>query len=438
MKSTLVKFIGARLGLVLITAIVLACPMQVKGITVEVLLDQNSDLPGFDPTGINGLFQAAVIDNGRYAVGVGGPAPFPVLGTFRGTIGGGLSTVFDVTTPFPDSGGTIILPLANVISGDNVVFTGITKDAAETTFSGLYNQLTPGGPLGVTANRASAFVPNLTDFAIAGSTVAYRGQVDSTPEDFGIFTVPVAGGASTTAIDITTAVPGEPGKTFTNVRMGPGGYNGDKIAFVGEFDGGSGVYTVRPGEAPVPVVTTDTPLPTTSHGDSTANRFDRPVIDGNDLAFGASTFSAGLADYAILGGTLTLVADEGTPIPGGGGSTFTNLNAGGVDKSGYALDNGRIVFRGDNGIYLHEEGTITPLLTSDSVIDGFSPVFTLTGITGQAISGDQVLITALTVSVTADEVGAATYLVTIPEPASAGLMVLATVPALIRRRSGVR
>ena len=407
------------------------------GFDIQVLLDQNSSLPGVDPAVKLGLFQSAVLDGDRYVVGVGGdPAEnFPLVGTFTGELGGSLSTVFNDTTPMPDSGVPAILAVINAISEAGVAFTAASRDMpGDPLFSGVYNQTTADGPLGITANRDSAFVPGLMDLAIDDSIVAFRGlSQDQTVT--GIFTTPIAGGPLTTLVDTHTEVPDMPDVTFTDFSFNEGSFEDGTVVFRGEFGSDdSGIFTVRADEAPAPIATLDASLPRSMGGPSLPDQFiGNPVISEGDVFFHAEgRFGDWEGLYGVIDDEVTLIVDTDTPVPGMVGETFDGFStAAPATSAAFAADNERVVFSSDGAMYLYIDGNIFPLLDGSEDLDGFLPLFIQT-ISGQAISGDKVLMTAVTFNLDTEEVGAVLLLATIPEP-STSIPLVGLVALTLRR-----
>ncbi len=111
------------------------------------------------------------------------------------------------------------------------------------------------------------------------------------------------------------------------------------------------------------VVDTNTAIP---EGTGTFDRFDPPVLDNGNVAFGgASADFEQVGIYTSIGGELNVVADLNTPIPGGVGN-FAVL----FDPS---LDNGNVAFLGFNadfesGVYTNTGGELDVVANTNTPI----------------------------------------------------------------------
>ena len=126
--------------------------------------------------------------------------------------------------------------------------------------------------------------------------------------------------------DTNTPIPGGTG-TFTGFGVAPSIDGGD-VAFIGFGDPGFtalGIYSTVGGTLGV-VANLNTPIPGgTGNFTNLGSNFDNPSIDGGVVAFhGTGTGQQGI--YSKVGGTLGAVADLNTPIPGGTGN-FTGFGS---------------------------------------------------------------------------------------------------------------
>jgi hypothetical protein len=152
--------------------------------------------------------------------------------------------------------------------------------------------------------------------------------------------------------DTNTAIPGGTGN-FTGFDGYPS-LNGDRVASLGGgvSDSSYGVYTDA-GGALHAVADRGTPIP---GGTGNFTFFDSPSLDGDNIAF--SAYNDDFSQQGVFtnaGGSLHVVADRNTPIPGGTGN-FTSLD-------GVSLDAGSVAFRGfgsgsQRGIYTDAGGTL--------------------------------------------------------------------------------
>lgn len=158
-------------------------------------------------------------------------------------------------------------------------------------------------------------------------------------------------------VNETTAVPG--GSGFFDDFGNPSFHDGD-LAFTATGTAGeSGVYTIIDGTLAV-LADKTTPIP---GGAGTFTSFQQPTIKDGVVAFeGSGSGQEGI--YTTLGGTLRVVADLSTNVPGGMG-TFTKFN-GNAD-----IDNGEIVF-GDSalGVYLESEGSLSVIADMNTPVPG--------------------------------------------------------------------
>jgi hypothetical protein len=138
--------------------------------------------------------------------------------------------------------------------------------------------------------------------------------------------------------DNTTPMPGSGSTTF-NLALGPPSLDNGSVAFFGQGGLAQGTYTNVSGSL-VLVANNSTPIPGGT-GNFLSFGFP-PVLSNGTVAFDGSLPSgadAGL--YWNLGGPLAAVVDRSTPVPGGTGN-FTSFGA-------PALSNNMVGFRGSNG-----------------------------------------------------------------------------------------
>lgn len=150
------------------------------------------------------------------------------------------------------------------------------------------------------------------------------------------------------------------------------------VVFVGTQDSGyeaHGIYTDFGGSLRV-VADHNTPIPggTGNFGffDDESHDFGNgvPAFTGWDSDFRDSPSTTKQGVYAEINGTLTVVADENTPHPDGG-----NFGAGGVA----GVDGANVAFTGSNsvveGLYLNSSGTISTIVDSNTLIPGSTDTF---------------------------------------------------------------
>ena len=130
-------------------------------------------------------------------------------------------------------------------------------------------------------------------------------------------------------------------------------------AFLGSANPSQGIYT-NVGGGVILVADEGTPIP---GGSGSFTNFNNPVsLGGGDVAFrGVGSGQRGI--YTSIGGTLALVADLSTPIPGGSGN-FTNFG------NPVSLGGGDVAFR---GVGSGQRGIYNAILQDQApVINGFN------------------------------------------------------------------
>ncbi len=271
---------------------------------LAVVAERTTLLPG---TNVNfAFFGGPILENGVSLVsGLGAGG---LHGVYLGD-GGPLTVVADVFTPVPDGFGTFSDIGGFDAGGSSVVIQG--RDSAGRP--GIYRRR-PDGTLALVANDTTP-IPGGGNFefldlpAAAGKTVALRGG----PLNQGGLYAATRNGLTTIA-DTKTQIPGGPGGT-------PFGF------------------------------------------------FEQTAAGGGTLAFiGGDAFFSYFGVFTYTGGTLGLVADIFTPIPGGGGSVFSGFFAPGAGK-------GAVVFTGfgslgEAGLWVSANGVIAPLLLAGDPLDG--------------------------------------------------------------------
>ncbi len=266
--------------------------------------------------------------------------------------------IADTNTAIPGGSGdfTNFDSEGHVISGTEVVF-----DGGGSGQEGRY--LWSGGTLSRIVDLTTA-IPGgtgnfilFTDFGFSGSTVIVSGH-GSGPHQEGIYSFTSAGGSPTVIADFNTAIPSGSGN-FAD--FAENSYDGGAVFFGGESAAAlEGVYTNTSG-ALARVADENTLLPDGS-GD-TFDRFFEPAIRNGLISFRATVGSVQDGIYADFGSGLTVVADETTTLPGGGG-TFT-----GFDES--SIDGNNVAFQARDassasGVYLSEAGSISVIADANT------------------------------------------------------------------------
>jgi len=172
---------------------------------------------------------------------------------------------------------------------------------------------------------------------------------------------------------------------------------------------------------------------------STGSRFgtliSTPSVDGTKYAFaGSSDDVDGI--YTNITGSLSIVADEDTPVPGQATLAFDRFN-----DDQISIDGSRIVFKGffgkdpnntnsgstGHGLYLYDNGVLSLLADTSKLFDGKSVADLSVAFDG-AIDGDTIAFVAHF-----RDGSKGVYTALVPEPASLSLLAL-TGTVLLRRR----
>jgi hypothetical protein len=155
-----------------------------------------------------------------------------------------------------------------------------------------------------------------------------------------VFGVNASGNAAdygfTKIIDSNDTIPGR-ADSFT--RFGSPSLDGRDIAFAGDRNSGySGVFTYIGGKFSL-VADSTTPIPA---GIGNFDTLELPIISQGNVAFVATEDSGFEASgiYTDVGGSLRVVADHNTPIPGGTG------NFGFLTDESHDFDKGVVAFKG--------------------------------------------------------------------------------------------
>jgi hypothetical protein len=221
-----------------------------------------------------------------------------------------------------------------------------------------------------TGNFVSLGVP-----CINGGTIAFRG--DGGAGQKGVYAL--VGGTLTKVADLNTPVPGGPGNfTFFSAASLYGNLSvasDGGVAFIGKSTAGTGVYTNSAG--PLSILVDETfPVPRNPAGQFV--NFFHISYDGGQVAVTALSdgFLEGL--YLADGSTVSLVADQGTPIPGGTGQ-FTTFGLSAF--AGYpSLHAGDVVFTGlgelhQSGVYGRLGGVLTVIADQNTFVPGTTTPF---------------------------------------------------------------
>lgn len=227
----------------------------------------------------------------------------------------------------------------------------------------------PGG----TGNFTFVGQPGLGDGVVAFRGEGPGGQV-------GIYTRAVAEAAPLVMrYDRTTPIPGTSGTPFNDFSK-PSIGQGGSVAFYGEGTGRRGIYADVDGSLQV-IADSATPMP---GGTGNFDFFGNPWLAGGEIAFRALRFAGNAIEEGIFAwseGTLRRVADLSTPVPGGTGH-FIGFGGTNMLLGTPAIENGIVLFKGtgsdgENGIYkAAADGTITVVADLNTPIPGGGGTFT--------------------------------------------------------------
>lgn len=179
----------------------------------------------------------------------------------------------------------------------------------------------------------------------------------------------------TKVIDEATPVPGGTG---TFAEFWPPSFDGESVAFSSKGTGGEGgIYKARPGSVDV-VADKGTPIPGTPPGVLFTNFGVYPSIDQGQVAFTGTTKNFPLGGiYLGSGESLGIVVDVNTPIPGGSGNNFW---FGWTSEP--ILEGGQVAFKGghsiygDPGIYLWDGTSVNIVANRNTPVPGGAGNFT--------------------------------------------------------------
>ena len=341
--------------------------------------------------------------------------------------GGQLSVVADTNTTVP--GGTSSFwsfgASPSIDANGNVAFQAGVLGGV----SGIYAQL--GGTLGVVADTNTPIPGGTGAFTWFGGLSMDNGQVafNGTGADRG--GIYMASSGITVVADTDTPIPSGSGN-FTSLTAPS--LDSGQVAFHGSgANGQQGIYTDIGGLSVV--ADTTTPIP---GGTGNFEELFEPSIDDGNVAFAGGNSLTGYPDYTRTGvyadidGQLDVVADASMLVPDGSNPFLPVF--------GFpSLDDGRLAFFGGEltqieppylfglpGIYLRDGQSLIEIIGGEDTLDGKTVDMLLLG--PGSLSGNQVAFYA-----SFEEGGAGIYVATVPEPAAMMLLLL-TVPVLLRRR----
>ena len=181
----------------------------------------------------------------------------------------------------------------------------------------------------------------------------------------------------TRVVDTHTPIPGGTG-TFTELGLNGGNFprlDSPTVVFRGQGAMGQpGLYTARQGTIRV-VADTSTPVP---GGTGTFTDFFVEAIDGITVAFAGFDTVNQIGLYLADQDTIRVVADTSTPVPGGTG-TFTDFFVGELALAGATVGFRSVDMAAQVGLYLATENTLMVVADTHTVIPGGTGTFTTVG-----------------------------------------------------------
>lgn len=294
--------------------------------------------------------------------------------------------IADVNTAIPGgvgnflSFGDLAQPGDPCVDDKNVAFYGTGADGQRGVYASINNALirvmdTATAIPGGTGN----FIAAPTDPCISGENVGFRGEGLGGQQ--GIYAR--INGSLVRIADASTAIPGGTG-TFTSTPGDPC-ISGDAVAFLGNgADGQQGIYLSQAGTLSV-VVDRQTAIPGGA-GQFTSIPTD-PCIYGNTVAFVGEGSGGQQGVYVKTpGDPCQFIADRGTPIPGGAGN-FTGFGTVSVSETDLAfIGHGA---GGQTGIYDYVNDQLVKVVAVGDRLGGKSVVglnFSKTGLWGDPVS----------------------------------------------------
>ena len=369
--------------------------------TFTKIADTSTPVPG--GAGSFSSFSEPALDGGDVAF-------FSFQNGIYKSIGGSLAVVADSNTPIPGGSGNFT-GFNDTPSFDNgsVAFRGDGGGFQ----TGIYTDF--GGSLSLVADRNTPIPGGSGNFTHldspmldAGTMVLWGAQLPAPSQGQGDGIYTRAGGSLSVIADWTTPVPGGSGN-FNGFDLFPA-IEGSMVAFGGVGSVSNGIYTDVSGLLGVAFDNT-TAIP---GGSGNFTDFAWVALDSGKLAFRGRGSSGQEGIYTDASGSLAVVADLNTPIPGGTGNfTWTG--------EGPAFDGGSVAFRGlgsggQDGIYSNLGGSLERVIDVSQSLDGKTPTGFFFGREG--LSGNRIAFGAWF------DDGSSGIYVAVPEPSTALLLAL--------------
>ena len=373
------KFLLRLLALTTLLGIVLGSPGAQAQWTFTKVADNNTLIP--DGSGNFLSYQIVVFDDGDVAFRGGSGLP-KQQGVYT-IIDGTLDVVADLNTFIPGGSGAFTRFRGLSFSSGEVAFLADNFGSGLPLQIGIYSTI--GGMLDVIADRNTPTPPggvfNFSGFgevpSIDGGEVVFSGFRRNVFEP-GIYST--IGGTLGVVADFTTAIPGGSGN-FTSLFQ-PSISDGD-VVFRGFGGAQQGIYSTVGGTLGV-VADKTTPIP---GGMGNFIISSVPVLDGGAVVFIAQGVGGQQGIYSTVGGTLDVVADINTAIPGGSGNFASFFSP--------SLSDGAVAFQArdasnQDGIYFARGGGLEKVIDETDTLEAK----TLNSFGPQELSGDQLAFVA--------------------------------------------
>jgi hypothetical protein len=405
-----------------------AAPAVAQPITFERIANTTTPIPG--GTGNFNFFTFPVIAGGRVAFHGGGSGGQE--GIYSST-GGVVSLNYGQQTPIPGGTGNFTGFSLPALASNNLVFYG----EGTANQQGVYTDI--GGSLQAVANLGTPIPGGTGNFAsfggpsgqpvLNGASVAFGASGSGT--QLGIYRW--TGGTLSVVANTTTQQPGGTGP-FENLSSAA--IDGSRVAFFGSRPnpgGGfrTGLYLSDGGTVSI-VADSTTPVP---GGSGNFAGFGTPSLSGQTVVFTGLDGAGDLGIYSSTVGQVSLLFNTNTPVPNGVGtfSQFgTEVSVDGSNVAFYGVDSA-----GTPGIYVSFNGSLIEVLDSNTLLDGQTIIALSLGLSTNQLSGNQV---AFFASLTNGTFGVYTATI-VPEPSA---LALVAIGALIwrtrncRRQSAIR
>ncbi len=359
----------------------LAAAPAVAQVSFTQVADTSTLVPGGAMSETFSAFGAPALDGGQVAFQ--GFGTMGQAGIYRDGIGA-LGVVADLGTAIPDGTGNFMNFFFPALQGGQVAFNGSAFNASGPGLQqGVYRDV--GGTLTRIADLTTPIPDGSGTFSGFGLVSVDGGQIgfegSGLSGQSGIYRDGV--GALTTIVNTNTAVPDGTG-TFTIFNNSS--LAGGRVAFVGLGTSGErGVYRTGVG-ALTRIADLNTAIP---GGTGNFTDFSDLSTDGDQIAFDGFRPPDQFGVYRSEAGTLTVIADRNSAIPGGTGN-FLIFDA-------TSVDGGQVAFAGrdsslQGGIYLERGGALQRVVAAGDLIDGRLVSSVILG--PQGLSGDQLAFVA--------------------------------------------